>query len=66
MYVFVQGPEVLTHEQDEHAKAGVRFLAVSVSNRRTHTSGDSRGGGPHQQLHPAFLCELTVCPQSRL
>lgn len=56
---------MLAHQPDEHAESGMCFLLMSVSNGGTHGSGDLRGGGPHQQLHPALLCELNMCPLSR-
>lgn len=59
-----QDPKVLSHQPDEHTEAGMCFLLMPVSNGGTHSSGDPRGGGPHQQLHPALLSELNVCPLS--
>ncbi len=56
-----QDPEVLAYQPDEHAESGMCFLLVPVSDGGTHGSGDPRGGRPHQQLHPALLCELNVC-----
>lgn len=52
-----QDPEVLTYQPDEHGVAGMCFFLMPVSDKGTHGSGDLRGGRPHQQLHPALLCQ---------